>query len=226
MSKPANPRLSTYWVCLFPFMLIIALWISRPFQSCLGEAHARTSHLSKQERRNIALACRKLDGCLVKPGDTLSFNNVVGPRTNDRGFVSAPSYMGSGTAATEGGGICLVSSLLYKSVLQSNLKVLERTPHSRTISSVPPGLDATVWYGRYDLKFQNTRKEPVKLRIISDSSGVSVRVMGTGENDVRTEIVRHEQSASASQVAVTVFLKRGEQLQSISKDLYDRHLHN
>ncbi len=211
----------TYWICLAPVLLSALYWFDRPFQQGLGEAHSSIRHLSGKSKINIQRACRSIDGYVVKPGDTFSFNQVVGPRTHERGYVSAPTYLGNGTESTEGGGVCLVSSLVYKAALESGLTIVERTAHSRTISTVPPGLDATVWYGRYDLKVKNDSKEPIQLNCEFDPADVAVKLEGP-RNSAPVKLVRRETSTSTDQVAVTVYLQKNGLQETVSKDLYDR----
>jgi vancomycin resistance protein YoaR len=215
----------TYLIILLPLVILLCYWQERPCQASLGEAHSRISNLNKKSKINIGQACRRLDNFVLRPGESFSFNHVVGPRTYERGFVAAPTYLGSGTSSTEGGGVCLVSSLLYKAALESGLQIEERTPHSRTISTVLPGLDATVWYGRQDLKFRNVSKEPIKLQCKADFYNVEVHILGP-KNVESQKIVRKENPASSSQVAVTVYLQKGDRLEPVSQDLYDRTRNN
>lgn len=211
----------SYLILLLPVALAICYWQERPFQASLGEAHSKITHLNRQSKTNIGLACKKINDHVIRPGESFSFNRVVGPRTSDHGFVGAPTYMGNETTNTEGGGVCLVSSLLYKAGLESGLAVLEREPHSRTISTVLPGYDATVWYGRHDLKLKNTTSEPIKIHCTANFYNVGIEFLGQ-KNAETPRIVRREKPASPTQVAVTVFLQKGDKLQQISNDLYDR----
>lgn len=215
----------TYLIVLLPLLMVLCYWHERPCQVTLGEAHSRIANLNKRSKTNIGQACKRLDSIVIRPGETFSFNHVVGPRTYERGFVAAPTYMGNGTLSTEGGGVCLVSSLLYKAALESGLKIEERTPHSRTISTVLPGLDATVWYGRQDLKFKNESSEPVKIKCDADFYNVAVSILGP-KNASTQKIIRKENPASATQVAVDIYLQKGERLEPVSKDLYERPRHN
>lgn len=214
----------SYLILLLPVALAIGYWQERPFQAPLGEAHSKIARLNRQSKINIRVACDRINDHVIRPGESFSFNNVVGPRTSDYGFVAAPTYMGSETTNTEGGGVCLVSSLLYKAGLESGLAVLEREPHSRTISTVLPGYDATVWYGRHDLKLKNTSNEPIKIQCKADFYNVGIQLLGQ-KNAQATRIVRREKQASPSQVAVTVFLQKGDKLEQVSNDLYDRTVH-
>lgn len=115
------------------------------------------------EPYNIALAAEKLSGTVIPPGAIFSQNQTIGPYTEDRGYRAGPTYMGNRYTTTIGGGVCKVSSLLYNVVLLSNLRVVERHPHSMTVPYVPPGQDATVYYGVRDFKFQNTTAGPVVI---------------------------------------------------------------
>jgi vancomycin resistance protein VanW len=211
----------SYLILLLPAALAIGFWQERPFQSRLAEAHSKITQLNRQSKTNIGVACKKINDHVIRPGETFSFNRTVGPRTFERGFVPAPTYIGNNTSSTEGGGVCLVSSLVYKAALESGLSVLEREPHSRTISTVLPGLDATVWYGRSDLKLKNNGTEPIKIHCTADFYNVAVEFLGP-KNNTPARIVRQEKPASPTQIAVTVFLQKGDQLQQISSDLYDR----
>ena len=142
--------------------------------------HFQTPLLDKSEPRvhNIKLAAKKLDQYKVDPGDEFSFNRVVGKRTSEKGYEEAPIIiLESGSPENSealGGGICQLSSTLYNAVLKANLKVTERHPHSKKVSYVDEGQDATIDFNRYDLKFINTRDKPITLKIRVKEDTVSV----------------------------------------------------
>lgn len=96
------------------------------------------------------------------PGETFSYNQVVGQRTKAAGFKEAPAYLNGKVVQEYGGGICQVSSTLYNAVLYANLEITERTNHGFKPSYVKPGLDATVSWGGPDFKFTNNRNYPIK----------------------------------------------------------------
>jgi vancomycin resistance protein YoaR len=171
--------------------------------------------LSKAQRHNLIVAARHLDGWVIPPGDSFSFNRVVGPRTVRRGYQAAPSYLGGDSPATIGGGICLVSSAIYQVALAANLPITQRVPHLRTIHSVPPGLDATVWYGGADLRFENNLSEPLRLSVVNQDQTLTVRLWGA-HADRPPVIHRQVHRRSASEILVTVF--RDQRM--ISRDLY------
>lgn len=130
----------------------------------------RTFFTSSNSNRstNIRLCSEKINGTVLMPGETFSFNQVVGKRTPEAGFKPATAYSGGKVVQEYGGGICQVSSTLYNAVLYANLEITERTNHGYKPSYVDPGLDATVSWGGPDFKFTNNRDYPI--RIVCDTS--------------------------------------------------------
>src|SRR5215470_17166060 len=100
-----------------------------------------TSFNSGQEARNhnIRLAASILNGRTIKAGQVFSFNDTIGQRTFDRGFLKAPSIEFGNKLNLEGGGICLVSSVLYMNALMAGMEIMERYPHSRQVPYILPG---------------------------------------------------------------------------------------
>lgn len=115
------------------------------------------------EGYNIGLAADQLAGTVVKPGEIFSQNNTVGPYTEYRGYRAGPTYSGNRLVTTVGGGVCKIASLLYNVVTFSDLKVVMRSAHSMTVPYVPPGQDATVYYGVRDFRFLNNTGGPVVI---------------------------------------------------------------
>ena len=112
---------------------------------------------------NIRLASEKIDGVVLMPGETFSYNQAVGKRTAEAGFKEAAVYI-NGTVGTDyGGGICQVSSTLYNAVLYANLEIVERHNHHFQTGYVKAGTDATVSWGTLDFQFKNNRNYPIKL---------------------------------------------------------------
>lgn len=113
---------------------------------------------------NIRITVRDLNHTIVRPGEVFSFNRVVGMPTRAKGYKPGIVFEDDGTPKIElGGGMCQVSSTLYNAVLEARLPVLERHKHSRPVSYVPPGRDATV-YDDKDFRFRNNRANPVMIR--------------------------------------------------------------
>ena len=139
---------------------------------------------------NIALAASKIDGLVLAPGDTFSFNSVVGRRTTAAGFRIAGVYVNGRHDFDLGGGICQVSTTLYNAVLLANLKITQRQNHSMAVPYVPVGQDATVDYGKIDFQFTNNMEEPVAISSFVEKGRITFRVLGTSEPEGKVVIER------------------------------------
>ncbi|WP_373898179.1 VanW family protein [Haloimpatiens sp. FM7315] len=121
------------------------------------------SSSSQNRAYNILLASKAIDKVLLMPGETFSFNGVVGERSKAKGYKEAPVIIGNKVESGLGGGVCQVSTTLYNAVLKANMASVERSHHTLPSHYVDKGLDATVSYGSLDYKFKNTLKYPVYL---------------------------------------------------------------
>ncbi|MBM7573057.1 VanW family protein [Aquibacillus albus] len=119
---------------------------------------------NKERTQNIQLASDAINNHVVFPGKIFSFNEVVGKRTAEKGYLKAPVIEEGELSQGIGGGICQVSSTLYNAVDRAGVRILERYSHSREVPYVPPGRDATVsWYGP-DFTFKNIYNQPLLIR--------------------------------------------------------------
>jgi len=130
---------------------------------------------------NIGLAAESIDGTILLPGEEFSFNEVVGPRTPEKGYKIAHIYAEGEIRDGTGGGICQVSTTLYNAVLRANLEVTERHNHMFTVGYVPLGTDAAVSYGYADLKFKNTTGYPLRIKAVVQGNSVIFRIISTNE---------------------------------------------
>ena len=105
--------------------------------------------------KNIRLACEALNGTIIRPGEEFSFNDVVGERTEAKGYGAAAAYNNGEVVQEIGGGVCQVSTTLYNAVLRSGLKTTKRQSHTFKPTYVTPGFDATISWGGPDYKFIN-----------------------------------------------------------------------
>lgn len=110
---------------------------------------------------NVRVAAKRIDGWLLAPGETFSFNDVVGPRTLEAGFTFAPEIVGDELETGVGGGTCQVASTLYAAALYGALDIVDRRNHGRPSAYTLLGLDATVAYGKVDLKLRNSFAFPL-----------------------------------------------------------------
>lgn len=129
----------------------------------LGE-YATWFHGSGARYNNIGLAVKGLNNTVIWPEEIFSFNEVVGPRTPEQGYLPAPVIIGGGNNLDYGGGVCQVSSTLYNAALNAGLQVRERHLHTKPIGYVPKGRDAAVAYNYLDLKLKNHNKDPVIIK--------------------------------------------------------------
>ena len=130
---------------------------------------------------NIQIAARTINGTIILPGETFSYNGVLGNTSKDKGYQLGGSYVNGKVVPAYGGGICQVSSTLYNAVLYANLQIVERYNHSYSVSYVPAGRDATVSYGGKDFKFKNSRTYPVKIVANAKNGVISVALKGIKE---------------------------------------------
>ena len=128
------------------------------------------SRMRKDEDRtyNVILGSSRLNGHIIMPGETFSFNDVLGERSEAHGFRYAPVIAGGVVVEGMGGGTCQVASTLYSASFFAGLVVVERQTHSRPSSYIKLGLDATVSYPDLDLKLKNPFDFPVAIHFTSD----------------------------------------------------------
>lgn len=130
---------------------------------------------------NIALAAKTINGTILMPGETFSYNGILGNTNKEKGYKIGTAYVGGRVVESYGGGICQVSSTLYNCVLYANLEIVERHNHSYAVTYVPAGRDATVAYGGKDFKFKNTRSYPIKIVASAKNGVVSISIKGIKE---------------------------------------------
>jgi vancomycin resistance protein YoaR len=153
------------------------------FKSVLAEYTAvYTGAYDAARIKNLQLACEALNGYVIKAGETFSFNLALGPCTTNKGYQTAPTYVGS-TASTLGGGISQISSALYCGALQAGLQITQRHAHAYAVDYTLLGFDAAVTYGSQDLQFVNTTADPIRILVSTDGTKVTVQLLGTVAED-------------------------------------------
>ena len=129
---------------------------------------------------NLQLGVKYLDGALVAPGGTFSFNERVGERTIERGFRPAPVIIRDEYEEDVGGGVSQVATTVFNAVWEAGLQITERTAHSLYISRYQLGRDATVNYPDIDLKFLNDTPRWILVGGAAGGSGITVSIYGGG----------------------------------------------
>ncbi|MBA2359355.1 MAG: VanW family protein [Actinobacteria bacterium] len=131
---------------------------------------------------NVQLVSRLVDGALIAPGSTFSFNATTGERSEERGFREAPVIINGELQSGIGGGVCQVSTTVFNAAFEAGLSIESRTNHALYISHYPQGRDATVNYPDLDLKFLNDTDKWLLLRAFVGSSALTVKLFGTPVN--------------------------------------------
>ena len=184
---------------------------------------------NKNRTTNLVLAANKINGTVLMPGETFSYNKVVGARTIAAGYKEAAIYVSGSVVDGLGGGICQITSTLYNAVVYANLEVTQRTNHQFVPSYVTASRDATVVYGSIDFQFKNNRNYPIKL-VCSVSNGVAnFKIFGLKQDDdCQVEISSYVTGKSSTAIYSEAYkiLKRDGKVigsQLLSKDTYKRH---
>ena len=154
-----------------------ALGINRQLVSYttqMGESSSNRIH-------NVHLMADFIDGTIVKPGDTFSFNAVVGPRTSERGFLEGQEIIGSLVLPSIGGGVCQTATTLFNDAFELGLPILARENHNLYLAHYPLGRDATVSWGGPDFKFRNDLKHGLLIKSSYTDQTLTFTVYGTSE---------------------------------------------
>lgn len=144
------------------------------------EATTPTSKSSANSIKNVQNAFKKIDGKIVKPGETFYYLKAIGPVTKANGFIESGVISNGQPSTGIGGGICQGSTTLHNAVIKAGLTVVERRNHSLPSKYIEKGLDAMVT-GKLDYGFKNTSKYPVKIRAYVSGGNVVVKLESTGD---------------------------------------------
>ncbi len=153
-------------------------------------AEGRTSFRGSSAGRvhNIRLGAQKIDGTLIPPGTVFSFNAAVGPITREAGFGDSLVIVGDKTELGVGGGICQVSTTVYRAAFFAGLPIVERRAHSYQLAYYHPvGLDAAVYQPWLDLKFRNDTPGYILVQAHVQGQELVVRFFGTRDRTVDWE---------------------------------------
>jgi vancomycin resistance protein YoaR len=138
-----------------------------------------TSDKSDERVENLEIASGAISGTFLAPGEVFSMNEMLAPLDYNKTHV----IINGEEAEADGGGLCQVTSTLYNAVLFAGLDVIERNPHYSELPYIRPGMDATVWFGALDMKFENTSDGYVLLEeYISEDGYIYANVYGVPDN--------------------------------------------
>lgn len=155
---------------------VTAAQLEQVDQKRIGRYTTRYNPGEINRTTNVRLSSQAINNLVLNPGEEFSFNETVGQRTAQRGYKNATVIVNGEFTDGMGGGICQTSSTLYNSVDHAGLKVTARFSHSKEVTYVPQGRDATVaWYGP-DFKFQNSLSKPIMIKSTANGGYLTVEI--------------------------------------------------
>lgn len=162
---------------------------------------------------NIENAASKIDDLLLMPKDEFSYEDIIGPTTADNGYRSAPVIVDGQLKSGLGGGVCQVSSTVYNAELRAGILPTERSNHSKPVSYVPRGLDATLASGSINYRFKNTYKYPLVINTYASGGRLYIEFWS---NKNATKGITYEPKSYASGRVANSYLfgydKNGKQV--------------
>ncbi len=196
------------------------------YRDVLG--YCETPHTKDENRNNnLRKACESMNGVVLQPGDVFSYNDTLGERTKERGYLRAGAYSGWELVQSYGGGICQGSSTIYCAALYADLEIVFRRNHGYAVSYIDFGLDATVNWGGPDFQFRNNTHFPIKIAAEVSDGFVKVTILGTEERDYYVEM-ESEASITENHIYAKSFKCKYDRQtdELISRDLEARSTYN
>jgi vancomycin resistance protein YoaR len=141
----------------------------------MGESSSNRVH-------NVHLMADFIDGTVIAPGRVFSFNDVVGERTAERGFLEGQMIIGSLVLPSIGGGVCQTATTLFNDAFELGLPILDRTNHNLYLAHYPIGRDATVSWGGPDFTFRNDLKHGILIKTSYTDATLTFTFYGTPEH--------------------------------------------
>jgi len=143
---------------------------------------------SQGRTHNIEVASEKLNGALIKPGQTFSMYQTVGDIEKDTGFVDSAIIKNGRTISGVGGGVCQLSTTLFRAALNAGFPVIERDPHSYRVKYYEldsgPGFDAAIYFPNQDFKFTNNTENNalIQIKIDKEKGILTANIYGVKDN--------------------------------------------
>ena len=139
-----------------------------------------TSYATSNSARatNVRTAAKYIDGTVVYPGKTFSTVKTIKDRTEANGYQPASEYSSGKVVEGIGGGVCQVSTTLYNAVINAELEIVERSPHSMVVSYVDVSRYAAISGDYKDFKFKNNTDVPIYIGGTADGATLSFRIYG------------------------------------------------
>lgn len=175
----------------------------------IGEFSTGYAGAGAGRAQNISAGAARLHGKVILPWEVFSVAEALQPFTEANGYAAGGTYIDGQLSESMGGGVCQLSTTLYNALLQTNLTITERHPHSMPVGYVPLGQDAAIAGDYKDLKFQNTSGVPVLLLCEATGDAVKVTLYG-GEESGRGPVTVESRVTEETKESVTVEVYREE----------------
>lgn len=228
---------------LAPVAALTFGWVgirSLPTETIIGSFATPLAGRTTSQRYNSRLAYEKINGAVIGPGETFSFNRRVGTFSQDAGYKKAPVSYNGQLIDDWGGGVCQTSTTLYNAALLAGMTIEERHRHQFQPSYVPPGRDAAVAFSHIDLKLKNPYPWPIRIEAGLSSGMLQVKLVGAAALDQKPQVysqVLSEQDPWTFHIAsstgrsrvrnsgkegweVAVYRRIGNRTELVSKDTY------
>ncbi len=144
----------------------------------IGQYTTRYENSSPGRKKNIQISGNSVNDLVVHPGESISYNELTGPRSIGNGYVEAPIILNNEYVPGVGGGVCQTSTTLYNALLLSDLTIVERYNHTISPPYIAKGMDAVVTDGPLDLKFRNDFDFPIYISTVSTNSYQTISIYG------------------------------------------------
>jgi len=158
-------------------------------EELIGEGQSNYSHSIPGREHNVVLGTSKFNGVLIPKGETFSFNSTVGDISSLTGYQPAYIIQNGRTVLGDGGGVCQVSTTLFRAAINTGLPILNRTAHAYRVSyyenDSSPGFDATVYSPSVDLKIKNDTAAAILIQTQVDEVNKLVYFKFYGKKDNR-----------------------------------------
>jgi len=175
----------------------------------VGVGTSKFAHSIPNRIHNLTLASSRLNGALVAPGETFSLGQTIGDISRSTGYREAYVISEGRTVLGDGGGVCQVSTTLFRAILNAGLPVVERKAHAYRVGyyeqDMGPGYDATVFFPSTDLKFINDTPGYLLIQTKVDAKNLSMRYEIYGTSDGRVTTISPAKIYSQTPALATIY---------------------
>jgi vancomycin resistance protein YoaR len=175
----------------------------------LGRGTSKYQHSIPNRIHNVGITAQRISGVVIAPGETFSFNNVVGDVSGATGYKPAYVIKDGRTVLGDGGGVCQVSTTVFRAALNAGLPILERKAHSYRVAYYEQGsdlgIDSTVFAPSVDLKFKNDTPAHILVQTINDPKKLELTIEIYGTSDGRVAEVSKPEIWGLSSAPAAVY---------------------